>query len=126
MAGATGSATGQPAPEAAMCGEAGGCTDGAAGGQAAGSEAGASGTPGHATPVRTRAEAVGASDSASGTLHTNSVANTAKRRQKRKGGHLRARKVADAALAVAVEEQDAKRARDAPPSDEPPDDTGMT
>ena len=50
----------------------------------------------------------------------------AKLRQKRKGGHLRARKVADAALAEAAEERDAKRARDAPPSDEPPDDTEMT
>ena len=60
----------------------------------------------------------------SDTLH--SVASTAKRRQKRKGGHLRARSTADVALAAAVDEQLAKRAREAPPSDEPRDDTEMT
>ena len=46
-----------------------------------------------------------------------SVAGTAKRRQKRKGGHLRARGAADTALAAAIDERATKSARTGPSGD---------
>ena len=62
-------------------------------------------------------------------LHPSSATGTAaayqKKRQKRKSARIRTCSAANAAIDAGVGEQLAKRARDAPQSDEPPDDTEM-
>ena len=89
-------------------------------------EAGSSSAAGRATPQRTRAEDAVTPAHTRDTLHTRSVAGTAKRRQKRKSARFRTSSAADAALEAAVDEQSAKRARATSPSDKPHDDTEMT